>query len=150
MPPAAETCALHAAIIVVAALLAAALTACGTVDRIRGQSAGAAAGPEAPNVSPEDPTARAVQIAWTSARASYCGFIFDPNQLRANYLAFEARAGKTPSEIAKLEHAYNYAHESVTDKIKDDVNYCNKDRTATIRRDLNRYLAGDYTTRTTP
>jgi hypothetical protein len=148
MPPAAETCGLRTALAVAAALLLAALTACGTVDRIRGQGTLASTGPEAPNVSPEDPTARAVQIAWISARASYCGFIFDPNQLRANYLASEARAGKTPAEIAKLEHAYDYAHESVTDKIKDDVNYCNKDRTATIRRDLNRYLAGDYSTRT--
>ena len=28
--------------------------------------------------------------------------------------------------------------------IKDDPSYCNKERTAAIRRDLNRYLAGDY------
>ena len=145
MLPANQTCALRAALTAAGLLLTAALAACGTVDSIRGKSGPVSA--EAPDVSPEDPTARAVQIAWTSARASYCGFIFDSSQLRANYLASEARAGKTPPEIAKLEHAYDYAHESVTDKIKDDVSYCNKDRTATIRRDLNRYLAGDYTTR---
>ena len=140
-----EPCALRAALTAAGLLLIGALAACGTVDSIRGKASPASG--EAPDISPEDPTARAVQIAWISARASYCGFIFDPAQLRANYLASEARAGKTPPEIAKLEHAYDYAHESVTDKIKDDVNYCNKDRTAMIRRDLNRYLAGDYTTR---
>jgi hypothetical protein len=146
MPPPVEASALRAVIAVVTALLMAALAACGTVDRVRGTSA--AAGPEPPAVSPEDPTARAVQIGWTSARASYCGFMFDPNQLRANYLAYEARSGKTPPEIAKLEQAYDYAHDSVTDTIKDDVYYCNSNRTTMIRTDLNRYLAGDYTIRT--
>src|SRR5262245_193208 len=147
MPASTEASALRIAIAVATALLVAAFAACGTIDRVRGTSA--SAGPEAPAVSPEDPTARAVQIAWTSARASYCGFIFDANQLRANYLASEARAGKPPSEIAKLEQAYDYARDSVTDKIKDDVYYCNKNRTTMIRNDLNRYLAGDYTMRAT-
>jgi hypothetical protein len=146
MPQPAEASAFRAVIAVATVLLMAALAACGTVERVRGTSA--AAGPEPPAVSPEDPTARAVQIAWTAARASYCGFIFDPNQLRANYLASEARAGKTPAEIAKLEQAYDYAHDSVTDTIKDDVYYCNKNRTTMIGNDLNRYLAGDYTIRT--
>jgi hypothetical protein len=144
MPPAIQS---RTFLAILAALLLVALAACGTVDSIRGKSA---AGPEAPAVSPEDPTARAVQVAWTSARARYCGFVFDPNQLRANYLASEARAGKTPSELAKLEQAYDYAQDSVTQKIQDDVYYCsNKNRAATIGRDLNRYLAGDYTTRST-
>jgi hypothetical protein len=30
------------------------------------------------------------------------------------------------------------------DSIKDNPSYCNKERTAAIRRDLNRYLTGDY------
>ena len=33
----------------------------------------------------------------------------------------------------------------VATTIKDDLRYCSKERTAAIRRDLNRYLAGDYT-----
>jgi hypothetical protein len=147
MPAPAEASALRAAIAVVTALLVPALAACGTVDSIRGKTSASTS--QAPNLSPQDPTSRAIQIAWTSARASYCGFIFDPNQLKANYLASEARAGKTPDEIAKLEHAYDYAHDSVTAQIKDDLTYCNNNRTATIRRDLTRYLAGDYTSRST-
>ena len=46
--------------------------------------------------------------------------------------------------MPKIEHAYDYTRQSVADSIKDDINYCSKDRTAAIRRDLNRYLAGDY------
>lgn len=134
----------RAAIAVAAALLVVALSACGPINRMRGKE-GASNELDARNVEPEDPLARAIQIGWTSARASYCGFIFDPNQLRANYLASEMQAGKTPSEITKLERAYDYTRESVTDKIKDNIYYCTKERAAAIRRDLNRYLAGDYT-----
>jgi hypothetical protein len=125
-------------------LLAFTLCACGTVDRIRAKD-GASSETEARQVAPQDPLARPIQVAWTSARASHCGFIFDPNQLRTNYLAAEAQSGKTPPEMAKIERAYDYTLESVGDKIKNDLSYCNKERTAAIRRDLNRYLAGDYT-----
>jgi hypothetical protein len=127
-----------------AAMFAAALSACGTVDSIRGK---VATDPEmaARNVDREDPLARPTQVGWTSARASYCGFIFDPAQLKANYLASEAQAGKTPQEMAKLEHAYDYTRDSVTATIKTNLTYCSKERTNAIRRDLNRYLSGDFT-----
>jgi aerobic-type carbon monoxide dehydrogenase small subunit (CoxS/CutS family) len=134
----------RAAISLAATLLVGALCACGTVNRIRGTE-GASTEQAARQMAPQDPMARPIQVAWTSARASHCGFIFDPGQLRANYLAAEAQAGKTPAEMAKIERAYDYTRESVTDQIKGDLSYCTKERTAAIRRDLNRYLAGDYT-----
>jgi hypothetical protein len=126
------------------AMFVAALSACGTVDTIRGK---VASDPEmdARKASPEDPLARPTQVGWTSARASHCGFIFDPDQLKANYLASEAQAGKIPQEIAKLERAYDYTRDSVTATIKTNLTYCSKERTNAIRRDLNRYLAGDFT-----
>jgi hypothetical protein len=79
------------------------------------------------------------------ARASHCGFIFNPDQLRANFLAAEAQSGYPPAQMKKIEEAYDYTRRSVLDTIKNDPGYCNKERTAAIRRDLNRYLAGDYT-----
>ena len=133
-----------AALAVAAALLAALLAGCGSVERVTGKI-GSSPEKEARNVVPDDPLARPTQVGWTSARASRCGFVFDPNQLRANYLAAEAQAGKTPEEIAKLERAYDYTRESVAKTIKDELNYCTKERTAAFRHDLNRYLAGDYT-----
>lgn len=134
----------RATLAIAAALFAALLSGCGSVERVTGKIS---SNPEmeARNVAAEDPLARPTQVGWTSARASHCGFIFDPNQLRANYLASEARAGKTQAEIAKLERAYDYTRESVTKTIQDDLSYCTTERTAAIRRDLNRYLAGDYT-----
>jgi hypothetical protein len=95
-------------------------------------------------MAPEDPLALPVQVGWTSARASYCGFVFNPDQLRADFLASEQRLGTPPDQMQKVERAYDYARQAVLDKIKGDPNYCNKERTAAIRADLNRYLVGDF------
>lgn len=133
-----------AALVIAAAAFAATSTGCSTVEKVTGT---VVTDPEleARSAAPEDPLAKAMQVGWTSARASHCGFIFDPAQLRADYLASEARADKTPQEIAKLERAYDYTRDSVATTIKDNLRYCSKERTSAIRRDLNRYLAGDYT-----
>ena len=133
--------------IFVIAILCLALTtlaACGTVSRVRGKQ-GASNDAEATQVKPEDPLARPTQVAWTSARARHCGFIFDPSRLRSDYLAAEARKGTTESQMKKLKQAYDYTLDSVTITIQDNPIYCNKSRTDAIRKDLNRYLAGDYT-----
>ncbi len=134
-------------VIACAALLAlAGLSACGAVEKIRGPrvSEGASSDKEARYVSPEDPLARPIQVGWTSARATHCGFIFDPDRLRSDFLASEARMGIPPDQMPKIEKAYDYTRQSVLASIKDDPGYCSKERTAAIRRDLNRYLAGDY------
>jgi hypothetical protein len=128
-----------------AASLLAAFSACGTVDRFRGPKEGASTEIEARSVAPQDPLARPIQVGWTSARASHCGFVFNPDQLRSNFMAAEVRAGASPEQMQKIEQAYDYTLQSVAATIKDNLNYCNKDRTAAIRRDLNRYLSGDYT-----
>jgi hypothetical protein len=130
---------------VAAALSLAVLSACSTVKSIKGEKEGASTEVEARNMAPEDPLARPVQLGWTSARASHCGFIFNPDQLRSDFLAAEIRAGVPQAQMKKIAEAYDYTRQSVLDTIKDDLHYCNKERTTAIRRDLNRYLAGDYT-----
>jgi hypothetical protein len=136
-----STVAACAVLALAAALLT--LSACSTVDKVRGKD-GASSEKEARNVASTDPLARPIQVGWTSARASYCGFIFDPNQLRSNYMASEVQAGATPAQMQKIERAYDYTRQSTLASIKDDLAYCNKERIAAIRSDLNRYLAGDY------
>lgn len=127
------------------AAVVAVLSACSTVNRIRGSEDGASSEKAARNVRPDDPLARPTQVGWTSARASRCGFIFSPEQLRANYIAAERAVGYSPVEMRKIEKAYDYTHESVLDTINDKPGYCNKERTDAIRDDLKRYLSGDYT-----
>jgi hypothetical protein len=127
-----------------AALAALQLASCSTIDKVRGKEGVASNDAEAVKVKPEDPLSRPIQVAWTSARAKYCGFLFDPVRLRANYLA-SAAATNSPDQIKKIEHAYDYTFDSVLAGIGDDPSYCSKARTDAIRVDLTRYLAGDYT-----
>jgi hypothetical protein len=136
-----QTRATCAALAIAAALLAGLLSSCGTVGSLTKKDAEQ----EARNIASNDPMARPTQVAWTSARASHCGFIFDPARLKANYLAAEMQAGNPPEQMEKIERAYDYTLQSVTDIIKDDLRYCSPERTAAIRVDLNRYLGGDYT-----
>jgi hypothetical protein len=136
-----QTRAAYAALAIAAALLVGPLSSCGTVGSLTSKDAEQ----EARNIALNDPMAKPTQVAWTSARASHCGFIFDPALLRANYMAAEMQAGNPPEQMEKIERAYDYTLKSVTDIIKDDLSYCSTERTAAIRIDLNRYLAGDYT-----
>lgn len=126
-----------------AALAALQLASCSTIEKVRSKD-GASNDAEAVKVKPEDPLSRPIQVAWTSARAKYCGFLFDPVRLRANYLA-SAAASNSPEQVKKLEKAYDYTFKSVLAGIGDDPSYCSKGRTDAIRADLTRYLAGDYT-----
>jgi hypothetical protein len=119
------------------------LPACSTVERVTGKE-GVSTDKAARYVSPEDPLARPIQVAWTSARAAHCGFMFDPEKLKADYLADERRRGLDPYQLEKMAKAYDYTRDSVMETISADPTYCNKSRIDAIRVDLNRYLAGDY------
>ena len=99
---------------------------------------------EAETVAAEDPLAAPVHVGTTSARAKFCGFIFDPARLRANFLASRAQF-TPPDQMQKVEKAYDYSFERVSGTIAEERNYCSKDRVEMIRRDINRYLAGDFT-----
>ncbi len=126
------------AIILVAALIA--LSGCGT------SSTDTAAW----KMNESDPLSRPVQVAWTAARASHCGFIFQPAQLRANYLNQMQRLGTPAAELRRIEEAYDYTYGSVTDTIEKESNYCTKTKTDAIRKDLNQYLAGNFAHRASP
>lgn len=122
-----------------------ALAGCGTVSSVTGTGQdGVGTDKEARFIKPEDPMARPVQVAWTAARAKHCGFMFDPETLKANYLADEARKGADQNQMQKIAKAYDYTYTSLMETISADPTYCNRQRIAAIRVDLQRYLAGDY------
>jgi len=121
------------------------LQGCSAVGRITSTNKeGATTDVQARYVQPEDPMARSTQVAWVSARASYCGFMFDPVKLKDDYMRDESRRGNGPNQLQRISQAYDYTLQSVTNTIKDDPKYCNRERTDAIRVDLRRYLAGDY------
>jgi hypothetical protein len=88
-------------------------------------------------------TSRALHVAAISAKASRCGYVFDPFAVRASYLAFEA-GQSTPELAARAEKSYDFTHASISKAIAGQADYCSDDQTATIKRDLNNVLAGNF------
>jgi hypothetical protein len=104
---------------------------------------------EAPDAPPggmrnDDPMARPIAVAWTSSRARRCGFVFDGAKLRTSYLAWEAKQGVTHEQMAKIEQSYDATYKIIFDKVAGDAGYCTDRKSAEIKTDLQRHLAGDY------
>ncbi|MEM8975121.1 MAG: hypothetical protein AAGD43_23930 [Pseudomonadota bacterium] len=126
------------------------LTGCGSL-KLPSLSTGSigsssqSATPAAPAVKPDDPVERAVQVGATIARAQKCGYYFDPAQLKANYLAAESVRYPAPDVQQKVQTGMEFARIRVTRNIAPLDSYCTKARTEKIKKNLTRYLAGDYT-----
>jgi hypothetical protein len=112
-----------------------------TTGTLLGGSSTPAAAPAPP---PETATDRALHVAATSARASRCGYVFDPASVRQGFLAFEAQQGGAPDQLAKTEKSFDYTLQSISKTVSADENYCSDEQTATIKRDLNQVLAGNF------
>jgi hypothetical protein len=109
---------------------------------------GATAVQSATDVSPvitSDPTSRAFQVGTVAARAVKCGYNFDAQKLRTSFLAAEAGAGATSTDLPRIEQIYDVSFNGVTKATAADPKYCTDQRTRDIKADLNRHLAGDYT-----
>ena len=106
---------------------------------------GSADGAGAPGkLGNDDPTARPIAVAWTSARAQRCGFNFDPGKLKASYLAYEAKQAGA-DQLAKAEKSYDTTFKTIRERVSGDPDYCTDRKSAEIKADLTRHLAGDFT-----
>jgi hypothetical protein len=123
-------------------LVAAGLAGCSGASGLLTGSTAAADSPG--SASNEDPAARPIAVAWTSARAQRCGFYFDPAKLRASYLAFEARQSP-PDQLAKAEKTYDSTYKTIRERVAAEPEYCSDKKSADIKKDLTRHLAGDFT-----
>jgi hypothetical protein len=128
------------------ALVAVALTGCsGASSLTTGSILG---GPEKPKAadpgSINDPTNRAFQVGTVSAKAIKCGFNFDPAKLKNNYLGYE-RTLAPGTDLAKVEHIYDVSFNGIAKAVAGETDYCSEEKTKTIKADLSRHLAGDYT-----
>jgi hypothetical protein len=141
-------------ILIAVVALSAAVSACGsgsgtTTASILGTAdaspASAQAQVQAP-AKPVDPAERATQVAAVSARAEKCGFYFDAAKLRASYLAAEARETPAPDALNKAERAYDYTYSAVKTAIAGDADFCSERKVREVKADLNRHLAGDFST----
>ena len=104
--------------------------------------------PDAPaGIRNDSPMARPVAVAWTAARAKRCGFYFDSGRLRTSYLAYEAGQGGAREKLAEIEKSYDTTFKVISDKVTADAGYCTDRKSAEIKADLQRHLAGDYAPR---
>lgn len=109
-----------------------------TIGSLFGSSA------EAKKPVTDERTERALQVGAASARASKCGYNFDPVKLRQAYLAYETKQGGPPDQLAKLEKVYDFTRTSIASKIAAEGNFCSDAKTKEIKADLTRHLAGDF------
>jgi hypothetical protein len=105
---------------------------------------GAGPSTEGPKVAADDPLARPIQVGWTVARAQKCGFNFDPVKVRSSFLASEAQRGLAGDQLGKIEKSYDQTVTTVRANVAGDEEYCTDKRSAAIKTDLQRHLAGDF------
>ncbi len=91
------------------------------------------------------PTTRAFQVGTVSARAIKCGFNFDPSKLRATYLQYETKQGASPTDLPTIEKIYDVSFNGVAKAVSGQSDYCTPQKVKTVKADLSRHLAGDYT-----
>lgn len=102
-------------------------------------------GSAAKPVQTDPATDRALHAAATAARAAHCGYNFDPARLRTSYLAFEATQDGSAEKLAKIEKSYDYTRQSIQARLEKPHVYCDDARTAKIKDELTKLLAGDFT-----
>jgi hypothetical protein len=99
---------------------------------------------DTPGITNEDPLARPIQVAWTSARAQRCGFNFDTAKMRTSYLTYEQRQGAAGEQLGKIQNSYDTTFKTISARVSADPDYCTDKRSNLIKADLQRHLAGDY------
>ena len=124
-----------------AAVLASALAACSGGG---GVTTASLLGTPAAQPQVDEPTDRALHVASVSARASKCGYNFNPAKLRESFLAAEAANGATPEQMTKLGQSYDFTHTTVSKQISNPEEYCSDQRTRLVSADLTKQLAGDF------
>jgi len=128
-----------------ALLLAVAAVFAGCSGGASGLLTGTVQAADAPGtLKAEDPLARPIAVAWTSARAHRCGFFFDPGKLRAAYLAYEAKQSGA-EQLAKAEKSYDTTYKLIRERVSGNPDYCTDGKSAEIKGNLQRHLAGDFT-----
>ena len=101
-------------------------------------------GTAAPKPELDEPTERALHSASISARASKCGYNFDPGRLRETFLAAEASNGATPEQMTKLGQSYDFTRATVSKQISNAEEYCTEGKTREVSAALTKQLAGDF------
>ena len=134
--------------ILIASTLVLGLAACGsggglTTGSLTGGGSGAGAG-QIPPPKPITASDRAVHTGATIARAQRCGFHFNPDEVRTNYIASETQAGTPPDAVQKATVELDKTRQVLIATIAKDESYCTEGRNREVKTALTRQLAGDF------
>lgn len=133
------------ALILITSGLAVLLAGCGAGSSLTTGSLMGGSGSSQPAAGkPITPTDRALHVGATVARAQRCGFVFDPEQVRASFFAAEQQAGATPDVLQKVQKEFDFTRQSILTAIAKDDAYCTEGRNREVKAALNRQLAGDF------
>lgn len=117
-----------------------------TTASLFGSGQAAQASPAAPPPpAPFTPSERALNLGAVVARATQCGYYFDPGRLKAAWLAYEAQQGTPPDQVALIDKQYEYTRLTVQKTVTAEPDYCSEAKTKEIKASLTRHLAGDFT-----
>lgn len=130
--------------ILAAASLAGLLSACGAGSSLTTSSIMGSGKSEPAPPKPVTASDRALYVGANVARAQRCGFFFDPEQLRANYLAAEQAAGTPPDLLQKVTREFDFTRQTVLAAAAKDDGYCTEGRNREVKAALTRQLAGDF------
>jgi hypothetical protein len=139
---------INVTIAVAVTLAASALGGCSAGSGSGGLTTGALFGSaqaESVAAAVPDGSVRAAQVGAVSARAAKCGFNFDPASLRSSFLAAETAAD--PAALGKVEREYDTIRSKVAAAIAKDHEFCSDSKSAEIKSDLTRHMAGDFSPR---
>jgi hypothetical protein len=130
----------------IAMLAALGLSACGSSapSLMTGSLFGSGDTKKAAEPKPETAQDRLLQVATTSAYAQRCGYVFDPQSVLTQYFASEQALGTPPDQLAKIQQGYDQAFTRMSKSAAGDEGFCSEERTAGIKRDLGRVIAGDF------
>lgn len=97
-----------------------------------------------PQLKPATPGDRAFAAGVLAARASKCGYQFDPARHRYGFLAYEQGQGVDQNGLNGLATVYDRSRATMIRQLAPQDEYCSEERTAVIKNDLNKHLAGDF------
>lgn len=125
-------------------LVATLLAACGNSGGLSTSSILGSGSSTPPAPKPVTASDRALYVGATVARAQRCGFVFDPEQVRANFISAESQAGTPADQVQKVTREFDFTRKSVLDSAAKDETYCTEVRTREVKAALGRHLAGDF------
>ena len=133
--------------ILAATFISIALTACGNGGGMATGSLFGKSSTEPSGLQPPKPVSssdRALFVGATVARAQRCGFYFNPDEIRNNFIASEQQSGATPDAVQKATREFDFTRQKVAAAAAQDDTYCTEGRTRETKAALTRQLAGDF------